>query len=554
MKSSMSTTLQPDIYLKHKDYFDAKLIRSLEKAIKKISSLEEQLAATKTTNTSLKRTMIQLKSENKKLLFDNGKIRREQNSLIKENDRIIQQIEELLKQVDENNSTIKNLEKELEIYRRKEEKESKANASNTNFPTSAHPFNKVPNSRVKSDKARGGQKGHRAHVSKPNEQVNQLQIIKVKKAPSGAIAHYDSEKKIDYYYTQEIGVLFESKVIETRYIVCEDGIALDKKILDAYKINPVVYSANLKAMTTYLNVEGAIAYERLSTIMKVLSNGSIDIKPSTMVKWEKEFKELSKEYTQEIIDTILTGKILHVDETSMNVNGKNQWISVLGNSKGCLFLMDSKRSSEEIRKILEDYIGVLIHDHFIAYYKILCEHGECNAHLDRYLQAGIDFEKSEACKQMINLLHASKKKKEEIIALGGKKMEEDEIQKIIEEYESIIKAELIRYEKENPTIAKKYEADYIKTLKRMLEYKNEHLKFLTNFDVPYTNNFAENKCRKIKKKKNISTYVYSTENGNVYCSILTVIETARIQKENPYTKILEIYESKYNNAKEVHYA
>ncbi|RGE97639.1 hypothetical protein DW269_06545 [Catenibacterium sp. AM22-6LB] len=41
-------------------------------------------------------------------------------------------------------------------------------------------------------------------------------------------------------------------------------------------------------------------------------------------------------------------------------------------------------------------------------------------------------------------------------------------------------------------------------MRRMLEYKEDHLRFMKDFTVPYTNNRAECMCRVVKAHKNIS--------------------------------------------------
>ena len=61
----------------------------------------------------------------------------------------------------------------------------------------------------------------------------------------------------------------------------------------------------------------------------------------------------------------------------------------------------------------------------------------------------------------------------------------------------------------------------------MIEYIDEHLYFLTAFDVPYTNNAAERSCRKVKTKKNVSHQFVSKDMADSYARAMTIIETAR---------------------------
>ena len=74
----------------------------------------------------------------------------------------------------------------------------------------------------------------------------------------------------------------------------------------------------------------------------------------------------------------------------------------------------------------------------------------------------------------------------------------------------------------------------------MIEYIEEHLLFLRDFDVPYTNNAAERSCRKIKTKKNVSHQFVSLEGAISYARTMTIIETARQNKQSVLSAIENI--------------
>lgn len=70
----------------------------------------------------------------------------------------------------------------------------------------------------------------------------------------------------------------------------------------------------------------------------------------------------------------------------------------------------------------------------------------------------------------------------------------------------------------------------------MLEYKEDHMRFLKDFRVPYTNNKVERMCRVIKAHKNISHQFVTMSSGKAYASKTSVIQTACIRKENALEK------------------
>ena len=120
----------------------------------------------------------------------------------------------------------------------------------------------------------------------------------------------------------------------------------------------------------------------------------------------------------------------------------------------------------------------------------------------------MDFYENMACAKMITLLQSALHEKHELLEKNIHKMSDHRIQYYDDEYLSIIATELIKFQEENPKIKKRYIPEYIKTFKRMKEYKNVHLLFIHNFDVPFSNNDAERSLRMIKTRKKVSGNVF----------------------------------------------
>ena len=339
----------------------------------------------------------------------------------------------------------------------------------------------------------------------------------MKNVPTGAIKCVDDNGNI-YYATQVINASFKTVITEYRYYLSQDGIMLPNRIVNQFKINPVVYSDNLKEDVLYLYSKGIIAFDRLSRMLCTLSKNRLDIKPSTIVDWVFDYAETHKCDKELRLQELLNNPILHVDETGFRVNGKNCWIHILTDGDKKYYQMTEKRS--DFLDVIRNYRGILIHDHFKPYYQLNCAHAECNAHIERYLKAGIDFYNNTSCAKTLNLLQLALHEKHELLKSGITTMPPDRIAYIEESYDEIINAELIKFKLDNPNIKKKYIPEYIKLFQRMKEYKKEHLMFLYDFNVPYTNNNAERALRMIKTRKKVSGQVVSIERGNQLLSLL----------------------------------
>lgn len=557
MKTSDKKTLSA--ILKHKDHFDQKLVEIASSSEAVISSLKTEIKSLRETNKELSRNLknvtLQLANKDKEIQT----IRKISDKKSEDLDDLREYLKDLEKKIEIERITIEEKSKQIdelikknnELYEKMERKIRKLESSNstnsnmgTSFDVLSHTVSKAnANTRKKSNLKRGGQKGHKVHRSSLSDKVDEIIKIRVEKAPAGAIESKDENGNI-YYATQEVDLMMKSRIIETRYYECEDGKKLDGSIMEKYAINSVTYTPHFKAVSVYLNQKGTIPYQRMCEMMDEISEGEIKLRPSTIVSWNKEVHEKSLEARKEILRSILDNHIVHVDETGMKINGKLSWMHTITNDNGSYFVVTEKRGDRECGPIalLKEYENIVMHDHFKTYERLdKCIHAECNAHIDRYLKCGIDIDKNKECEEMLDLLHEMLTRKIELLENGIGKMDEVEIAAFEERYMEIAKRGLEKYYSTHKHYEKKYEPEYVPTFKRMIEFRDDHLRFIKDFRVPYTNNAAERQCRVVKTKKKVSGQFVSMAGADAYADVLTILQTAKIRKENTLANLENIF-------------
>jgi predicted RecB family nuclease len=99
------------------------------------------------------------------------------------------------------------------------------------------------------------------------------------------------------------------------------------------------------------------------------------------------FKELMAGYYKatyrELLKGILTGNLVHIDETEVKLHSSKGYVWAFTNLEKVIFMYKPTREGDFLRELLKDFHGVLVSDFYAAYDSIECPQQKCLIHLMR---------------------------------------------------------------------------------------------------------------------------------------------------------------------------
>ena len=251
---------------------------------------------------------------------------------------------------------------------------------------------------------------------------------------------------------------------------------------------------------------------------------------------------------EQIKQQLLASPVVHFDESSVKVNGKKKWLHVACTPQLTHYTIYAGRGKKamDAAGILPDFEGTAMRDGWKAYRKYKkSDQALCNEHHHRELVGVVENDKQDWGQQMIELLYAIKKKKEERISDGFDHMEKEQIIAFEAKYRAILDIGFAENPVPPPPIEKKKgKAKQSKTknlLDRLHQDQAAVLKFMHDFRVPFTNNEAERAIRMIKVFQKVSGSFRSEQGPLIFCRIRGYFSTIRKQGIPVLEKIQEAF-------------
>lgn len=407
--------------------------------------------------------------------------------------------------------------------------------SNTSSkPPSSDGLSKKPRSqslRSKGARPSGGQKGHRGKTLMQVAVADEEIVHEETRCPQcGSSLESAPVKTI---LKRQVFDIPPPRVQVTEHQVpvkvCSCGCDVRSSFPDEVSA-PVQYGSRLQAIASYLMHGHFIPEDRLSDLMEDLFQ--IPVTSASLVKMGQKLQTKLTPWIEVLKDRLRKEKVTHLDETGFRIGGKTQWLHSQSTLTETYYRACDKRGD-----VPGDLEGIVVHDHFKSYYKVLSKnkHALCNAHHLRELKALQEIEKEAWSFKMSRLLKIANS------------CTAPPVERIFRLYDWIVE-EGLSFHESQPELGsgrrgrKKRRVGH-NLLIRLRDYKADVLRFLTDSEVPFTNNLAEQDIRMMKVKQKISGGFRTKEGAETFCVLRSFFSTCRKRNHNLFDAITKTFQN-----------
>jgi transposase len=294
---------------------------------------------------------------------------------------------------------------------------------------------------------------------------------------------------------------------------------------------PVQYGPRTKAAAVYLQTYQLLPYERTAETL----NDLLGVCPSegTLASAQATAYTHLAPVEQAIGEAVRQADVVHVDETSVPVASRTEWVHVLSTGGLTFYAHHAKRGREAIEAIglLLSFGGRRVHDAWAPYLSLAGLYALCNAHLLREL-IGVYEDTGQAWAQkLIKLLLSMKAAVAEAQAAGQTALPPKQRAGYEAAYSRFLNEGLLANPPSPPTgkRGRPKQTPAKNLLDRLGTHREAILAFLHDFRVPFDNNQAERDLRMLKVKHKVSGCFRSPDGADYFCRIRGYISTLRKQ-------------------------
>jgi transposase len=293
-----------------------------------------------------------------------------------------------------------------------------------------------------------------------------------------------------------------------------------------------VYGPNLRALAVYLLVFQHIPVARTQALIADLTgarpstgwiSSQLTAVASVLVDVEKLIKSL-----------IVAAHVIHVDETTSNINGARWWLHVASTDKLTGYHLHRSRGRAAVTEfaVLPGYRGTVVHDALSVYDAYRgARHALCGAHLTRELVAAAQADPDQAWpEQALRALHGLNTAAHQARGQHLPAVPPEIADPLLDSWRHALLVGLAEHRR----VPGRRQSKTRNLLERLRDRDAQVLLFARDLSVPFTNNQAERDVRPTKTQLKISGCHRSETTAKAWLRIRGYISTAAKHGDNIY--------------------
>lgn len=306
----------------------------------------------------------------------------------------------------------------------------------------------------------------------------------------------------------------------------------------------VQYGPNVRALAVHLTHGQLLPLGRSAQLITELYG--LSVSPGTVHAWGDQAAQLLRPEVARIAQSLIGLPVVHADESGLRVASRLHWLHTVASERLTWYGAHAQRGlpAFEDHGILLNLIGTAVHDCWGPYWRLLCAHGLCNAHLLRELTFQRETTRQRWPKRMIDLLirardHCEAARRENKAALSPW-----QTRRLFRDYNAILDQALTRNpraERQANRRGRAKQSVAFNLINRMREHADAVLRFVTDLRVPFTNNLAERAIRMPKVKQKISGCFRTLAGAQTFCTIRSYLDTMHKQGHNMFEVLRQTF-------------
>jgi predicted RecB family nuclease len=284
--------------------------------------------------------------------------------------------------------------------------------------------------------------------------------------------------------------------------------------------NPQRYGHGLVSWCVYSNV--ACGVNMLRTAATVADVFGLTLPDCQAYRWKRYMTTFYKPLYAEILQSILSSPVIHIDETTVKLRNQSGYVWVMTSLDKVYYFYKPSREGSFLQELLGTFSGVLVSDFFTAYDSLKCEQQKCLVHLvrdidDDVMKNPLDIELTSMARDFGTLLRAMV----ETVDIRGLKS------RYLRKHKSPTRRFLKSVASTDLTspLADKYKKRFQKSGEKMFT-------FLDHDGVPWNNNNAEHAIKRFAKYRRDADGRFTARTLEEYLVLASVFETCEFNNVN----------------------